>query len=78
MLPDPITSRQGAHQLAIQAARVLVIDILDHAALLQARRSQASRQGAVLFPKPLLIDEQREAFLEAELTGFGSFQLGAE
>src|ERR1041384_3897134 len=42
------------------------------------RRSQAPGQGAVLFPKPLVIDEQREAFFEAELTGFGGFQLSAE
>jgi len=40
--------------------------------------SQAPCQGAVLLPKPLLINEQREAFFEAELAGFGGFQLRAE
>jgi hypothetical protein len=40
--------------------------------------SQAPRQGAVLFPKPLLIHQQRKAFFEAELGGFGGFQLSAE
>src|SRR5215475_166769 len=57
---------------------MLVIDILHYAALFQVSGSQTARQGAVLFPQPLLIDDQREAFLEAELAGFGGFQLSAE
>jgi hypothetical protein len=40
--------------------------------------AQAPRQGAVLFPDPLLIDQQRQAFFEAELSNFGSLQLSAE
>ena len=78
MLADPIAGRQRAQQLAIEAARMLVIDILDHAALFQVGGSEAPRQSAVLFPEPLLIDDQGKAFFEAQLTGFGGFQLRTE
>src|SRR5204863_4288039 len=60
------------------ATRVLVIDILDHAAFSQVGGWSAPCQCPVLFPKPLLIDEQREAFFEAEVAGVGGFQLSAE
>jgi hypothetical protein len=57
---------------------MLVIHILYDAALFQVSGSQAPRQGTVLFPQPLLIDDQRKAFLEAQLAGFSSFQLSTE
>jgi hypothetical protein len=57
---------------------MLVIDIFDDAEFFQMGGSQTPRQGAVLFPQPLLIHQQREAFFEAELAGFGGFQLCTE
>lgn len=57
---------------------MLVIDIFDHATLFQPGRLQTARQSAILFPEPLLIDEHREALLEAELTGIGRLDLRAE
>ena len=57
---------------------MLVIDIFDDATFFQVGGAQTPSQGAVFFPQPLLIDEQRKAFLEAELSGFGGFQLSAE
>ena len=38
MLADPFAAGQRAHQLAIESARMLVIDIFDHAALFQVGR----------------------------------------
>src|SRR5206468_1879617 len=58
MLADPLTAGQGAHQLAIQPPWVLVIDVLDYAAFLQVSRSQTTCQSTVLFPEPLLIEQQ--------------------
>jgi hypothetical protein len=57
---------------------MLVIDILDDAAFFQVSGAQAPRQSAILFPEPLLIHEHGKAFFEAELGGFGGFQLRAE
>src|SRR5712691_1501275 len=78
MLADPLTAGQGAHQLAIQPTWVLVIDVLDYAAFLQVSRSQTTCQSTVLFPEPLLIDQQSQAFLKAELARIRGFQLSAE
>ena len=57
---------------------MLVIDIFDHAAFFQVGGSQTPCQRPILFPQPLLIDQQGKAFFEAELAGFGGFQLSAE
>ena len=57
---------------------MLIIDILDHAPFFQVGGSQTPGQCAILFPQPLLIDQQRKAFFEAELAGVGGFQLCAE
>ena len=57
---------------------MLVIDVFDDTALFQPGRLQTARQGAILFPEPLLIDEQGEALLEAELAGIGRLDLRAE
>ena len=78
VLPHPFAGRQRAHELAVQAARMLVIDVLDHAALFQLGRLQAARQSAVLLPEPLLIHQHGEALLEAELAGIGALILRAE
>src|SRR5580698_5911855 len=78
MVTHPVAVGQSAHELAIQSARVLVVDIFDDAALLQAGRPQTVRQSAVLFPEPLLIDEQAKAFFETELAHVGGLQLSAE
>jgi hypothetical protein len=40
--------------------------------------AQAPCQSAVLFPQPLLIDQQCKALFEAEQAGFGGFQLCTE
>src|SRR5579883_599698 len=42
------------------------------------RALKPSRQRAVLFPQPLLIDEQRKTLLESELACAGTFQLRPE
>ena len=78
VLTHPFTAREGAHQFAIQAAGMLVVDVLDDAALFQLRELQSSRQRTVLLPEPLLIDEHSKALLEAELAHVGGFQLRAE
>jgi hypothetical protein len=39
---------------------------------------KTARQSAILFPEPLLIDEQGETLLEAKLTGIGRLDLRAE
>jgi hypothetical protein len=78
ILAHPFTGGECAQQLAVKAAWMLVIDIFDHATFFQPGRLQASRQCAILSPEPLLIDEHREAFLEAELGGIGGFQLRTE
>src|SRR5437764_2300762 len=78
ILAHPFTGGERAEQLAVQAAWMLVIDIFDHATFFQPGRLQAPRQRTILSPKPLLIDEHRKAFLEAELAGIGGFQLRME
>src|SRR6185369_8153600 len=66
-----------AHYFAMPAW-MLVIDVLDDRRFFQVGGWQAPCQGAVFFPKPLLVDQQREAFFEAELGGLSGFQLSAE
>src|SRR6266571_7192871 len=57
---------------------MLVVDVLDYAALFQPRYLQSPRQRAVLLPEPLVIDEHPKTLLEAELAQVGGFQLRAE
>ena len=57
---------------------MLVIDIFDDASFFQLGGTQAPLQCAVLFPEPLLIDQQAESFFEAQLCGVSSFQLCSE
>jgi hypothetical protein len=78
ILTHPFTGGKRAQQLAIQAPWMLIIDIFDHSALFQPGRLKTSCQRAIFLPEPLLIDQHREAFLEAELTGIGGFHLRTE
>jgi len=57
---------------------MLIVDVFHHSALFQTSRLQTPRQCAILFPEPLLIDEQRIALLEAELARVGCLDLCAE
>jgi hypothetical protein len=57
---------------------VLVVDVFDNATFFQAGRAKTVGQCAILFPQPLLVDEQTKALLESELAHVGVFQLSAE
>src|ERR1700739_2859429 len=57
---------------------MLVIDILDDAALLQVGEAEPPRQGAILSPEPLLIHQQSKTFFEAALAGIGGLQLSVK
>jgi hypothetical protein len=78
VMAHPIAVGQGPHKFAIQAPGMLIVDIFHDAAFLQAGRAKAVGECAVLFPQPLLVDEQAKALLEGELTHVGVFQLSAE
>ena len=75
MHPDPVAGGQGAQELAIQPARVLIIDVLHHTAFLEFGQLQAPGQRAPLFPGPLAIHQQTETLLETELAGVGHLDL---
>ena len=40
MLPHPLAACERAHQLAIKAARILIVDVLNNAVLFQLGRTQ--------------------------------------
>ena len=74
-LAHPFAVGQGTQELTIQPAGVLVVGIFDHGALFQLGRAQATPQGPcpILFPQPLVIDQQGEALFETELVRLGDF-----
>jgi len=74
----PLAIGQSPHKFSIQAARVLVVDILDNATLLQMGRAKAAGQCSILLPQPLLVHEHAKALLESELAHIGVSQLLAE
>ena len=78
MQADPLAGGQGTHEFAVQAARVLVVDILQDAPLLELGQLQPPGQGAALFPGPLAVDQQAEPLFEAELAGVGRLELFPE
>src|SRR6266853_3735712 len=45
---------------------------------IQLGNAQAAPQSPILFPQPLVIDQQSETFFKTELVGLGGFQLSAE
>src|SRR6185312_3261738 len=61
ILAHPFTGGERTQQLAVEPAWMLVIDVFDDSAFFQLGRLQASCQRTILSPKPLLIDEHREA-----------------
>ena len=65
---DPVTGLPSSTTTS-NAEWVFVFDV---------RGAQPPRQSAILFPEPLLIDEQGETLLEAKLTGIGRLDLRAE
>jgi hypothetical protein len=78
ILAHPFTGGERAQQFAVEPARMLVIDVFDDSAFFQPGRLQAPCERAIFLPEPLLLDEQCEALLEAELAGIGGFQLCTE
>src|SRR4051812_30037809 len=78
MLPHPFAAGERTDQLAIQPARVLVIDIFDNTPFLELGGTQAAGQRTVFFPEPLLIDQHRKSLFETKLARVGSFQLRTE
>jgi hypothetical protein len=46
--------------------------------LFQLGTAQPAPQGPILFPQPLLIDQQGKTFFKTELVRLGGFQLSAE
>ena len=78
MLPDPIAGGQRAHEPAVQAAGMLVVDVLDQATLLELCQLQPSGQSAVLLPSPLAVHQQAEPLFEAQLAGSGALILFTE
>ena len=53
VLPHPFAGCQCADEFAVQPARVLKIDILDHAAFFEPGQLQTSSERPVLLPAPL-------------------------
>jgi hypothetical protein len=78
MRPDPLAGGQGTQKLAIQSARVLIINVLHHATFFEFGQLQAPGQRTPFFPGPLAIDQQTETFFEAELAGVGHLDLFPE
>jgi hypothetical protein len=62
----------------VQAAGMLIVDVLDQATLLELGQLQPSRQRAVLFPSPLAVYQQAEPLFEAQLAGIGALILFTE
>ena len=61
--------RQGTDHALIQAARRAVVDLLNAGVAAEFGGVQAPRQGLILAPVPLLIDQHRQAVEEAQLAG---------
>src|SRR5215469_14332793 len=60
MLGDPgRILGQGANPRAVEAAGQAEVDVLDRGAIAEFGLEEAARQGAVLPPRPLLIDQHR-------------------
>ena len=54
------------------------VDVFDRRRELELSTSQATGQGAVFFPDPLLVDQQAKPFFKAEAGDLGVFLLLAE
>jgi len=61
--------------LTIESAGVTEVDVFECHREFEPRLCEPSGQGAVLLPGPLLVDQQSEAFLEAEVGDVGVFLL---
>jgi hypothetical protein len=75
---DPFAGRESANDFAIEAAGMLIIDVLNDATFFELGQLQTACEGTVLLPVPLAIHQESESLLETELAGGSSFQLFAE
>ena len=67
MLADPAAATQCQHDLAVETARRLQIDILERGGVAQPTYLQAPGELALPAVRPLGVDEKPNSFLEAEL-----------
>jgi hypothetical protein len=75
MLADPLAGGQAGHQCLLEAAVGPVVDILDGGVLAQLSLLQAGSEAAGLAFGDLTLEQQAEAFLEAQGIGLGQLQL---
>jgi hypothetical protein len=66
---------QAEHDLAIQAAGVLEVDILEEGRIAQLGRVQPSLELLLFAGEPLGVDEKAESFIEAQLRLWGRAEL---
>ncbi len=65
---DPAAASEAEHLLAIQAARVLEVDVFERRRLVaRLGRAQPAGQLALLAGGPLAVDQEPHALLEAQL-----------
>jgi hypothetical protein len=77
-LAHPFATGECAQELAIQPAGLLVVGTFDHGALFQLGRARRRPQVPILFPQPLVIDQQGKALFNTESVRLGGFELRAE
>jgi len=62
VLADPDAGRQAADQLAVEAARMTIVDVFDGGVHFEPRIFQTADERLVLAPVPLLVYEQCRQF----------------
>ena len=72
---DPGAGAEGQDLLAVEPARVGEVDGLERGRMAQLGGVEPSLQLALLAGRPLGVDEQAEAFLEAERGGLVGLDL---
>jgi hypothetical protein len=68
LILDPAAASEAEHLLAIEAARVLEVDVLERCRFVaRFGRAQPAGQRALLAGGPLAVDQQSHALLKAQL-----------
>jgi len=71
VVTDPVAGGQLVDGGAVQASAVAEVDVFDAGVQLEASIAQPVAQRPVFLPRPLTLDELREAVLEAQVSALG-------
>ncbi|OWK35365.1 hypothetical protein PSOLE_46950 [Pseudomonas oleovorans subsp. oleovorans] len=72
---QPLTTAQLQDQRLIQSARAAVVDVFEAGVVLEPGLAQAAAQALVIAFGQLAVDQQAEAFFEAQAVDVRGFQL---